>query len=446
MEAFKSAEAMGKKEWESICFLLEDHHSLFYKIWQLGKPFFTNSIETACVIFNKTGNYVGFYFNPVFWQKCSDYKKLFVISHEALHVLFNHGFRFKDCENKLISNMAMDVTVNHMLINQFGFIRDNIEGAEELCWVDTVFKEQKVNGFPISNDQTAEYYYNLILRQAKNESQKNKNGEGSDGKSSEKSTPKTLDDHSHMDESNDFSNAVNELNDLLTDEEKEGIEKLYKKHQKEIENGLQAGKGAGGKLIFPQKTIIKQKKKWETVIKKWTSKQMSCDDSPYDQWARKHRRFTLIDCENMFLPSEMDVENWSLNETKIDVYFYLDTSASCSHLADRFFAAAESLPKRRFNVNLFCFDTEIYGTTIKSRQLYGGGGTSFKIINDDIEKTNYKKYPTVFVMTDGYGDLVSPKKPENWYWFVDANKMTIENIKKNYLPENSNIFILSDFI
>jgi hypothetical protein len=111
----------------------------------------------------------------------------------------------------------------------------------------------------------------------------------------------------------------------------------------------------------------------------------------------------------MFLPSDMEIEDDNDEKTRIKVYFYLDTSGSCWGLKDRFFAAALSLPDDRFDIRLFCFDTTVQETTLESRKIYGGGGTSFSILEAHIQKEIKEKgeYPeAVFVITDGYAATV----------------------------------------
>jgi predicted metal-dependent peptidase len=81
-------------------------------------------------------------------------------------------------------------------------------------------------------------------------------------------------------------------------------------------------------------------------------------------------------------------------------------------------------------------------TSLKSNKIYGGGGTSFNIMENKIQsimKSENKKYPkAVFVITDGYGNKVSPEKPEKWYWFLSANYT-------HYIPSQSKTYKLSDF-
>jgi len=144
--------------------------------------------------------------------------------------------------------------------------------------------------------------------------------------------------------------------------------------------------------------------------------------------------------QDLVLPSEMEED--ALDKTKIEVFFFLDTSGSCIGYKNRFFKAALSLPKN-FNVRLFCFDTQVRETTLISRKIYGGGGTNFGIIEAHIQKVMKEDkcaYPkAVFIITDGWGTAVNPAKAENWYWFLTTNN------SRNYIPEKSNVYLLANF-
>ncbi len=146
---------------------------------------------------------------------------------------------------------------------------------------------------------------------------------------------------------------------------------------------------------------------------------------------------------NFFLPTEMEYEGYE--KDRIEVLFFQDTSGSCAHLAKRFFQAAASLPKERFDVRLCCFDTKVYETSLETRQLYGFGGTSFSVleywIQNAIASKKLKGYPkAIFVITDGYGDMVYPQagKEKNWHWFL-SNHYT------RCIPAACNIYMLKDF-
>lgn len=419
--------AVDKNEWREICMSMMDHHALFYKIGEMGKPFLTDSIPTACVMFDKSGEYINFLFNPEFWKNSNPYQKLFVICHEALHLVLNHGKRFKDSDSPKHANIAMDIAVNHALINRFGFVRENVECWEELCWVDTIFGDKKINGFEIPNDDTAEYYLNILKK--------------THPQDDDVDSHRMVDIHDFLD--GDSKEFFEKINRELSDEEKSSIQKFYEKQSQTND----AGKNHGNSIHFASEGSVEVKRKWETVIKKWSSKFLTNTDTDIEQWARKHRRFSMLS-DSLFLPSDMEIEELHMGNSKILVHFYLDTSGSCWHLKDRFFHAAESLPPKRFDVKLYCFDTAVSETSLESRKIYGGGGTSFQIIERHIQDNLHgKDYPTVFVMTDGWGDKVIPQKPVNWHWFIDTpNPKSINTIMANYIPEESKVFLLSDFI
>jgi predicted metal-dependent peptidase len=290
-----------------------------------------------------------------------------------------------------------------------------------------------------------EYYYNLFDKvygnggpgdgdpvEGSNEMGGMSNGEG------------TVDDHSFMGEKSDkWDKMIDKLQEGLSDEEKESLKQTIQKHftpPKENPD-KQAGVGTGGQWVFAAVTKVKKKKKWETIIKKWAAKYLVDNFKENEQWARLNRRMAMLP-KDMFLPTDMEIDETEEEKRRIKVYFFLDTSGSCWNLKDRFFAAAESLPDKRFDIRLFCFDTTVQETTLASRKIYGGGGTSFRIMEEAIQKEIKKgeKYPDgVFVITDGYGDKVNPAEPKRWYWFLTGYNT------RSYIPQDSAVFNLEDF-
>lgn len=425
MEKTKSVK-ITNDEWMEISHGLEPFHGVFYQIWQMGKPILDESIETACVQFDHQGNFIWFRFNPEFWSTLDFNNKLFVISHEALHIILNHGARAKDAGiNSRAANVAMDIVINHLLVRSFGFERNTLVG-EVACWVDTVFK----NRDPMPpDDDCFEFYYNLFDKV-------HAHGFSGDGE-----CPSTLDDHDGFC-SSDFSKVIDHLNESLTKEEKDSLKSTINKHfqnnNKTSEEKSSAGSGA---WTFANIGNVKKKKNWESVIKKWSKKFITDDDYEAQQWTKTNRRMILLP-KKLLLPTDVEIEDLHLDNNKIDVWFFLDTSGSCYDLKDRFFAAAASLPEKRFQIRLFCFDTRIEETSLQSRKIYGGGGTSFKIIEqhiqNEIQKTGVK-YPEVFVITDGWGDSVNPQYPTKWHWFLT------EHGSKNYFPKECNVHELKNY-
>lgn len=452
------------EEFNDIARSLEIHNSIFSKLWNLGKPSFTFELDTAGVYFDRVGKCIDFKVNPDFWATLTRIQKRFVISHECLHVILFHGMRQKNLKTdneKLMANLAMDVVVNHSLVERFGFARVHVDikkqvtvdGKEtqesDLCWVDTVFPENTPK-----RGSYFEFYYNLL----KKEQQQQPNGgsgkpEKGDGKGTPGNGMRPLDDHSGLD---DFvSNEFNEtLEENLNEQEFESMKGLAKEHIKDIEKEIEKelkkkedekGNSPGGKqagtapgCIWSKATIkkIQPKKKWETIIRKWSRKYAG--EKENDQWAHKNRRMQLISDEFM-LPSDKEVDLFK--KERIQVWFFQDTSGSCSSFMQRFFDCARSLPKDKFDVKMHCFDTSVYEVSLEEGKLAGFGGTTFTCIEQYIQtyiKKNKLSYPkAVFVITDGYGDVVKPERPENWYWFIDGSF--------SMLPEKSKKYNLKDF-
>lgn len=390
----------------------------------MGKPMFTDAISTAAVSFNEEGDFVHLLFNPDFWKKLTVYERLFVLSHETLHVILNHGFRTADAEDNEIVNKALDVVVNHLLVNRFGFVRSKISFEKTLCWVDTIWPDKD-----IPSDKNFEFYFNLL----------------------KKSKPETLgslslvDDHSGLAENpKNWQEVIDAFGDVLSDDEKESLREVMEKHFQLPEQDDKTNSqhepgtisGCGWVIVSAQ---VAKKKKWETVIKKWAKKYDRPELHDVEQWARTNRRFVNLS-PDLFLPTDMEVEHD--NEGKIQVWFFQDTSGSCAHLAKRFFTAAKSLPDDRFDVKMHCFDTRVFETTLESGKLFGFGGTCFRSLEAYIQaymKKNGTKYPqAVFVITDGQGTPVKPEKPEVWYWFLDP-------FVTHCIPVTCNKFHLKNF-
>lgn len=410
----------SSEEYLSISNDLEIHHAIFNRLWALGKPTFDEKIPTAAVFFDKVGETLDFKINPIFWSTLSSTQKLFVICHECLHVILNHGRRISSCASLALANQALDIVVNHALIERFGFQRSEVDPDNKYCWVDTVFQGAEV--IPPA-DKYFEYYYNLLLKQFPDAINAN--------------AVVTVDAHGEM---GDFSDLIDKLNQELDPEVKEGFKDLVEREKKESPEEGSQGRGAQGgtqwKFVKIEKVV--RKKKWETVITRWSLKYLK--EREEEQWARTHRRMYGMD-HSFFLPAEYEVEEGE--KDRIQVYFFQDTSGSCVHLAERFFKAAATLSPEKFDVKLHCFDTRVYETSLATGKLYGFGGTTFtcieRYIQSQLSAGKISKYPpAVFVVTDGLGDYVKPQLPKNWYWFLSYNYT-------HCIPNECKTFMLKDF-
>lgn len=411
---------INSEEMLALSRALMQHHAIFDRLWLMGKPKFTDEIPTAAVYFDKVGESIDFKINPDFWATLTDVQKHFVISHECLHVILYHGFRINALPKSQlnIANIALDIVVNHALVDRFGFNRSEIDPSNKYLWVDTVFKTN-----PPEADKYYEYYFNLL----------EKNPELVEDASDESS----LDCHDGLSSFNtpEFEDKLKESSTL---EELESLSGFIEKEIKDIEKDIkEAGCSPGNTFVTANVGQVKAKRKWETVIKKWASKYIK--ENEVEQWARRNRRLTFMP-NDFLIPSDQEVEEFE--NDRIQVWFFQDTSGSCSGFIDRFFKAAKSLPKDKFDVKMHCFDTMVYETTLDSGKLYGFGGTSFSCLERYIQnyiKEHNVSYPkAIFCITDGYGDIIKPEKIDRWYWFLSTNSTYC-------LPPGSKIFSLKDY-
>lgn len=433
----------SNEEYLKLLQKLDGRHAVFYQMWLSGKPRFTDQIDTAAVGFDDDGCQIDFMINPDFWETQTETQKLFVLCHECLHVILQHGSRLfnrnNDKINFDIANQAADVAINHLAVNRLGFSRSEIDPKNEYCWNDTVFPKEHV---PPDN-KSAEWYYNALSKVPPPPCGDggSKSGSGTGGK--------TVDDHSVMGQSAGNDSAMQDVKkDIaknLSPEELNMIHDLVKEQESFTGGsvgGIQAGTSAGNIWLSADTKPVKKKKKWETVIKKWALQYLKTVDKEETQWARLNRRFVMLP-DDMFIPTDMEIEDVEKKEERIQVWFFQDTSGSCYGYHQRFFNAAKSLPEEKFDIRLFCFDTSVYETSLASGRLYGFGGTYFHILENFIintikqEKTEYPK--AVFVITDGYGTQITPKKPENWYWFLTPGH------SKYCIPNACHTFNLADF-
>ncbi len=423
---------------------LSHHHQLFYKIFELGEPLFTDRIDTAAVSFDiKTGQ-TQFLLNKDFYGKLNEHTRLFTVAHEAMHILLEHGLRtIKKNHDPEISNIAQDIVINEMLVNEFGFEQKKLNFEIKICFLNTVFTKDEIKSYGIIRNGSYEYYYDLI----KKIKPKNDVGNGAS----------PLDVHGSGDSVEDVNErGVGSMPEVVLDDIVEVASgSLDNKEKKEIVDaieeavgkglGLIAGVGSYGEIFAITDYGLKKESRWEDLVKKKISSLYKKDIKYAETFSHIDRKHYNLS-KDMVIPSVRELEGQK-SENRYNLYFYLDTSGSCIDYADDFFNLVKTIPTDVFNIKLFCFDNSVYQIDPTKPEVIGGGGTSFSIIEDSIllEVSKEKnprlsnKYPDlVFVLTDGYGDNVYPQKDKNWYWLLTPNNT------KNCIPKNSNIIGLNE--
>lgn len=440
-----STDCLSDDEWSGLAKQLEDYHSVFSKFWSMGKPTVTREIPTCAVSFDKAGQQIMWSVNPDFWSTLSESGKLFAIAHECMHVIFSHGVRSTELLKTMdvgTLNAAMDIAVNSHLESHYGFRRDEVEPeGVRYIWLDEVLPGEPAG-------KSFEYYANALLNKnpeakLKNKASPNRESGGGGGK------PQTVDDHkdlagfgggdlADMLKRTLDSGNTEELAEMAGSDATPEMEKSAAAAAK----GLRAGKHPGDTVLeIASAKWIRPKPRWESVVKKWALR--AADEfAEAPVWTQQSRRIDPSMMGDCMLPALGESEGDE--KRRIRVSFFLDTSGSCISYAERFFKAARTLDPRRFDVKLYCFDTRVYETDLKTGKVYGGGGTSFSIIERRIQAEMAERgsaYPhAVWVLSDGYGNDVHPEKPKRWHWFLTAGG------SRDYgIPADSHVHKLSDF-
>ena len=408
---------LSREQFSYISSCLEDYHSVFNIIWNFGTINFRKIDEgVACVRFNKKEDYavVDFCFDPEFWNNSSLDVKIFFILHESLHIINQHNIRCKNNKDFKLWNIATDITINHIVVNRFGFSREIIPDYKKFCWVDTVFDEI------VPDDKCAEYYMSKLKDDNIDPIQitidKHNFGENLDSTNEEKEIAEAF---------------LKQVNETLTDKDKEEIKDI-------LENGSQAGDTVGNKVWTFGEEKQTQKKTWNVLLKhlyRYARKHQNNDVV----WTKRYRKYSLIS-KGLFLPGGKDMEINS--KFHPETWFFLDTSGSCESFANRFWDVVQTAHRKFFKKEMFTFDTKVYPINVKTGRLEGGGGTSFSAIEGYIQHKikEGEKYPDIIcVITDGVGDNVQPQYPARWNWLITNDGYT------SYCPKQSQIYGLEDF-
>jgi predicted metal-dependent peptidase len=419
------AQIIDSQDFYEVVQELSVFNNVFLTLWKLGKPVFTNEIETACVTFDKEGKELYFYFNPDFWNSINLYNRSFVIAHECLHVILKHGYRALESIPR-VANMALDVAVNHSLINNFGFNYDFIDSAQNLCWVSTVFPDKKVD-----DDKSFEYYYDLMLE----------NNEINGGAESKLIL---VDDHSGLSSmcDEDFEDLLDKIMDNLDSQDLEELKSHYKEN---FDRGVPGEPPEPGQLNDVFAARKKASKFWDKVLKSIQKKEVIKLEQ---QFVFKNRRMQFLD-KNFMLPH--DYEEIKMKHSVPDIHLYLDCSGSCANLAKVFFDLGSSIDSKKYKVRYFSRTTRVTelfkdkNGNFPAFGIYGSDdfGCIERHIQDELSMGKIKSYPVVIHFTDGYdcsGRIVKPEKPQNWYWMLKGNY-------RNWIPRDcENIFNIDSII
>jgi len=407
--------------------LLEEKGMFFRKFWAISDIYWSDDLPTAAVTIR--GERIQFLFNRDFWDSLSVMGRLFIVCHEQLHLLNNHFARLSfDKGNAQLKNIAADVAINEMLIRNYSFEKTDLPNHENYCWLDTVFPEEHYN-FKVSDNETAEYYYSILMSAKEQMTQKIKKMiedgditfEDGEGMQIPGEGQQTVDQHDYDDgEGNNQSNIPSVVRDAIEDaleelEAENPDNEEVKKASKRLsyKKAKRAGNVVSGTTKTHDVPMVK-KRHWKKLYK--TICRSIHDLSVSTHWAFIDNKMALLNT-GVNLPGEYKTQ--SPKKTKVAVY--LDVSGSCVEDTRFFLTHALSLPKDLFETRYFTFDTRVKPMSTKPPYTIDcGGGTCFECIRQHVEE-ELDYYDAVFVFTDGEATQVTAQRPNRWFWFLTPN-------------------------
>lgn len=401
-------EKLSYEERRAISRMVQKRHGVFYQFWELVAPCWDDTQPTACVGIDKENNNLSFSINKKFWDSCSDYQKEFIVCHEAYHLINQHGSRANGQFDEA-KNIALDIPINEGLVKYFDFDRSKLD-MEDFCWLDKVFPDGEAEP-----DRSFEYYYDILKQNGRLISMPKYCG-NHDG------LPKNKQEQDFLNKliENLDEHSANELKDIL--KRQQLIEQNSQDKNSTTPDGNGRGEGTAGIIAKIEKRFVPKKKKWETIIRKFT-RIKTIKDLDVHHWITRDRRLAMFP-QSFMLPNDLEINDRDKEKKKSSIFVFLDVSGSCWGMKDRFYKAFESIPKN-IAVKLFSFDDVAYELNTKERKIIGGGGTSFTCIEKKIQEVIKREnllYPqSVFVLTDGMADKVKPEKPKNWIFLLTTD-------------------------
>lgn len=380
---------------QEISLNLEQFHRVFDVFWTLSSIFWVpakSNIKTAAVCFPPGGR-SHMMINPKFWNGLNEDEQLFIIIHECLHVMLDHGIRnaknIPGATHRLI-NIAQDITINEMIVDLFGFARGLMREWRKYCWIETCFEDPS----KIERNQVFEYYLKKLIE--------NPPPEGME----------TIDEHG--DGFGGFDDGgpdpmAQELGQYLSWDELQALIKSM---------GKEHGRGIG---LSPFQVVLEQREPekldFNTIVKKLKRSKAAKDGRMVETWQRQERR--VGGQTTMILPGH---DEGKPHKTKLITLLFFDVSGSCMAYLEHFNKCRLAFEKeeRLFDIRCYKYDTSV--KEVKPGEKIGvGGGTSYDIIETECLKVEAEtgRYPDCVVnLTDGAGNAVNPKHPNRWVWLL----------------------------
>lgn len=417
----------------AISSMLENYHKVFYVFFSLAGIYFDDGIKTAAIQFHKHGKPI-MLINEEFWKSLNKNQRVFVVCHECMHVLLDHGNRdgseVKGATHDDV-NIAQDITINEMIVDLFDYDREDFIGWEKYAWIDTCFKNPK----QIKRNETFIYYLEELL---KNPSEQKKNNNVKlidDHKAPPKDgEPAPSPSHAETVAKEKFANTLAE--ELTADELGVLLDALG--------DGPKAGTMRGSIEAMIKKKEQRVRLRINRLIAKLKRTRIKMIEGEGESFTAHDRRFASFFHHNpdMSLPGKIVKEVPS--KDRLLVALFMDVSGSCmSYFPDfKKIASAFIAEEKMIETIPYAFDTAVTPIVL-DQPLHIGGGTYFHIIEEECQRLTEKfgRYPDcVMVVTDGEGNPVVPAAPSRWIWLLTPRG------SKQYVNPSSRSYPISEVV
>lgn len=317
------------------------------------------------------------YHNPSFTEKLTLKETKAVLEHECLHLVMDHITREKNRDH-MLWNEATDIAINQM-----------INGLPKCALtVENVFGNDKdSNAYNIRRDETADYYFELLNKDAQKMKQKIEAILGEIG------------DHSKWEEATGAE--VEAVKETIKQAVKEAVDSTKKGHGK-LPSGLEK---------YIDELLEPPKVSWKQILKQFVANSVKAGTKA--SWKRPSRRYG-------------DDQKGRISDRTIALTIALDTSGSIDDgMLNQFMSEVSTIQSSyKMEINILECDAEI-GRHYKLRKfqkprrdITGRGGTSFIPVFDYVKQKSIRTDALVY-FTDLCGDFPDkkPQYPVLWaYW------------------------------
>jgi len=397
----------------------EPFYGLF--LTELNKKFVDDSsgIMTACVAKAPDSINVSLLINKNFWQNYlqNDKQRKYIILHEVLHVIFNH-FLFMDVRSdRLIDNIACDITINQ-------FCDQKHERPKEGQFIE-MYADLKLKPM----ESTQYYYEELRKAQQKKENSNGKEDSKAGPKGNKKGTSgsKAL-DQMLDNQPKDWHASWKEMTEGMNELEKKLLEKQIQSSIKEVAEQIEKQRGeipAHLKdLVSKAFEVKKPVMEWKTLFRQFVGSAMNYD--LYRTMKRPNLRFPDAKV--------------TMKKPKVRGVFGIDQSGS---MGEKDIEEGNNelyhIWKAGAKIDLFEWDAEAnphreYKGKLEWERTKGGGtrlGCAIEYVNE-----NHKNWDFAVFATDGYIESDIPRCKIPCLILITSNGNTEINSKHKILRMN----------